>query len=423
MKFDRILLASTLAALALLSPAAIAQSDDPMSDEPTPHTPPTRPNQDDRPRPDRAGRLGGGLPGGRELSLEQAKPVWELQAQSVSRDIKLDPALTPQVTEWYIQTRHDLRIALGKLREEMREQFQNQRPGAGGGRGGRPGRGGDDGEISFRPPPSAPPSDDNLLGGEPPAVAHPAPPDDLDDIAPPGPPGPPARPFGGGAWLERTQAVTAEHREALKAKLATILTGQQLERAMLTLGSFDPRFDQFVFALASFNLEPSAQDAAIDAVRDNVAMLAEVRKGGEGGAEDRDVIRTAEREAAKQLEAVLKAVLTEEQMTRIQRMLQPGQGRVGGGGPEGERPGRFNSPRARAPGMKERLMAFDADGDDKVQLEEMPERMQQSFHEWDANEDGVLDPEEIEALAKELEERFERGGRGDRGSVRPGDEL
>jgi Ca2+-binding EF-hand superfamily protein len=63
------------------------------------------------------------------------------------------------------------------------------------------------------------------------------------------------------------------------------------------------------------------------------------------------------------------------------------------------------------------LMAFDANGDGKLQKSELPERMQTIFERGDANHDGVLTPDEIRAMARNQQparggERGREGGRG-----------
>ena len=61
-------------------------------------------------------------------------------------------------------------------------------------------------------------------------------------------------------------------------------------------------------------------------------------------------------------------------------------------------------------------MQFDTDGDGKLTIEEVPERMQQGFGEIDTNGDGFADAEELEArLAARRAEGGRRGRRGGEG--------
>ena len=60
----------------------------------------------------------------------------------------------------------------------------------------------------------------------------------------------------------------------------------------------------------------------------------------------------------------------------------------------------------REPGtLPPRMARMDANGDGKLQKDELPERMQQMFDRLDTNGDGALDGEEIQAMRR-------GGGRG-----------
>lgn len=83
-----------------------------------------------------------------------------------------------------------------------------------------------------------------------------------------------------------------------------------------------------------------------------------------------------------------------------------------GEGPPGTSPP-GESPRRRGRGFD--LMQFDADGDGKLSLEEVPERMQGMFDRLDSSGDGFIDAAEI----AEMRQRFRSGGGRD-GSPRGG---
>jgi len=100
-----------------------------------------------------------------------------------------------------------------------------------------------------------------------------------------------------------------------------------------------------------------------------------------------------------------------------------GRGGDGGRGGEGGRGGGEGSSTLRVDDLIKTLMAFDANGDGKLQKSEVPERMQGLFERGDLNKDGVLSADEIRALAQaqiaasgpgegEGEGRGGRGGRG-----------
>jgi Ca2+-binding EF-hand superfamily protein len=60
------------------------------------------------------------------------------------------------------------------------------------------------------------------------------------------------------------------------------------------------------------------------------------------------------------------------------------------------------------------LMAFDANGDGKLQKSEVPERMQGIFERGDTNKDGVLTVEEIRVMARaQAQSQRAVGGRGE----------
>ena len=103
-------------------------------------------------------------------------------------------------------------------------------------------------------------------------------------------------------------------------------------------------------------------------------------------------------------------------LDEVRPAMQGGRGMEGRGGREGEAAGGDTTEET-----VKTLMAFDANGDGKLQKSELPERMQAIFERGDANHDGVLTPDEIRAMARAQQptgasgrggEREREGGRG-----------
>jgi len=95
-----------------------------------------------------------------------------------------------------------------------------------------------------------------------------------------------------------------------------------------------------------------------------------------------------------------------------------GQGRrQGGGGPGGPRGQGGQGRQGGAAQMKSRIMEMDANNDEKVSRDEMPEGMAQRFDQMDLNEDGFIDENEIDEMASR---RGQQGARGQGGARGPG---
>ena len=100
-------------------------------------------------------------------------------------------------------------------------------------------------------------------------------------------------------------------------------------------------------------------------------------------------------------------------------MGRGGEGR-GGRGPEGgERREGEGAPVDTVEDTVKSLMAFDANGDGKLQKSEVPERMQGIFDRGDANKDGVLTVDELRTMARAQAQAQQaaargRGGEGER---------
>jgi len=97
----------------------------------------------------------------------------------------------------------------------------------------------------------------------------------------------------------------------------------------------------------------------------------------------------------------------------------------GGRGPEGERREGPGGPGGGADSVEETvksLLAFDANGDGKLQKSEVPERMQGIFERGDADKDGVLTVEELRAVARAQSQQAGARGRGGEGEREGGRE-
>ena len=120
--------------------------------------------------------------------------------------------------------------------------------------------------------------------------------------------------------------------------------------------------------------------------------------------------------ALKSLDKNNDGQITEDEVRPQGRGGRGGEGGRGEGGRGGE-----ESSALKADDLVKSLMAFDANGDGKLQKSEVPERMQGMFEKGDLNKDGVLSADEILALAKAQValanngpgEGEGRGGRGD----------
>jgi Ca2+-binding EF-hand superfamily protein len=88
----------------------------------------------------------------------------------------------------------------------------------------------------------------------------------------------------------------------------------------------------------------------------------------------------------------------------------------GGRGPEGgeRREGGGNGEDSVEETVKS-LMAFDANGDGKLQKSEVPERMQGIFDRGDADKDGILTADELRTMARAQSQQSAARGRGGEG--------
>lgn len=133
-------------------------------------------------------------------------------------------------------------------------------------------------------------------------------------------------------------------------------------------------------------------------------LLAAIDKNGDGELSEEEIdgaiiaLKTLDRNKDRRLDA-------SELRPNMPAMM--GGGGFLPGGPEGGRGG--NNP--GGPGaMLERMLAMDANGDGKLSGDELPERMKPMLERSDANRDGFLDREELQAMASQRLQQPGQGG-------------
>jgi hypothetical protein len=184
------------------------------------------------------------------------------------------------------------------------------------------------------------------------------------------------------------ELITTE-REKLRTAMSGFLSEEQVAEAAKSLGSFDTSWDTMAYTIAGFELGPEKEAASLGHIETYVIAMAEVR-----ASDDRQSMMTATRDARQGLFDKLGEVLSEEQISTFRRSAM-----------------RRGTPGTRANFM-DRLREFDANGDGKIEKDELPERMQGFFDRLDTNGDGVIDAEEMKAM---------QNRRGSRGEGRGGD--
>src|SRR3954452_58515 len=91
------------------------------------------------------------------------------------------------------------------------------------------------------------------------------------------------------------------------------------------------------------------------------------------------------------------------------------------GGKPGDAPPRERPKAGGATSLVERMMAFDKNKDGQLARDEITdERLLRLFDRADANKDGVVTREELEALAAKMAAEEPQGGRGPGGPGGPG---
>ncbi|HEX8877902.1 MAG TPA: hypothetical protein VF777_14230 [Phycisphaerales bacterium] len=238
--------------------------------------------QGDRPQRREGGQPGGGGGGrqgfgGPQLSPERSAAAWKLQAEGVAKRFDLDPTGTSSLVDAYVAARKENQAAADKAREEMRKEFE----------------------------------DDNA---------------DRRELM--------------RKMTVRQDELQASSRESLKKSIAGVLKGEQLDKAMKSLGSFSRQWDQAADAIAFLKLDAAKQQKALEAVEDYTLKLTDIGNkmramfeigDMSGGQKLREEIEAARKACIE----TVKPLLTSEQAIKFEESLPRGMGGMGGRGPGG----------------------------------------------------------------------------------------
>lgn len=281
-----IALSSLILALTLPALAQPAQSQpEPRKDG--------QPGQNERPNRNadqpgqRPGGGGGGRMGGPQLSADRSDAAWKLQAESIAKRFDLDPTSTTTLVEAYTTARKGNQAEADKLRDEMRKEMEND-------------AGGDRREAMRK-------------------------------------------------MMTRQDEVQKSSRESLRTSIAGVLKGEQLDKAMKSLGSFNRQWDQAVDTIAFFKLDAAKQQRALEAVEDYVVTGGEIMAKARAMFEIGDMsggqkLREEADKARQQCIDTVTPLLTQEQSIKFEESLPRGMGGMGGmrgpggfggGGPRG----------------------------------------------------------------------------------------
>jgi hypothetical protein len=262
-------------------------------------------------------RRGDRAPRQERLDPEQARAVWEVQANGVAQRLELSPEQATEMTKAYVAAREQFIEGMRELREKARAEARERNQQADEADRGRGRRG-----------------------------------------------------AGPGFAMGSRELIKSE-AEKLHKTIAAFLDEEQARAAAASLGTFDAQWDGMVHAIMGFELPAENNAAALNHIESYVIATSKIRQ-----MEDRQSMMASMREARDELMARLDEVLEEEQMSRFEQATR-------------RRIGRRN--------MAERLLEMDANGDGKLQRDEVPERMREMFDRLDTNGDGVLDADELNA--------------------------
>lgn len=272
---------------ALALPALAQEAQKPQS--------PDKPAQGDRPQRPRnqdgqPGGGGGGRQGfgGPQLSAERSAAAWKLQAEGVAKRFDLDPTSTNTLVDAYVTQRKGNQAESDKLREDMRKEMEND-------------SGGDRREAMRK-------------------------------------------------MMTKQDEQQKASREALRTSIAGVLKGEQLDKAMKSLGAFNRQWDQAVDAVAFFKLDAAKQQKALEALEDYVVTGGEIMAKARAMFEIGDMsggqkLREEADKARQQCIDAVKPMLTQEQAIKFEEALPRGMGGMRGPGGFGGGPGGGGGPR------------------------------------------------------------------------------
>ena len=286
MRRNSLLVTSLIAALAL--PALAQEAQKPQSpDKPAQGDRPQRPRNQDG-QPGGGGGGGGGRQGGPQLSAERAAAAWKLQAEGVAKRFDLDPTSTNTLVDAYVTQRKGNQAESDKLREDMRKEMEND-------------SGGDRREAMRK-------------------------------------------------MMTKQDEQQKASREALRTSIAGVLKGDQLDKAMKSLGAFNRQWDQAVDSVAFFKLDAAKQQKALEALEDYVVTGGEIMAKARAMFEIGDMsggqkLREEADKARQQCIDAVKPMLTQEQAIKFEEALPRGMGGMRGPGGFGGGPGGGGGPR------------------------------------------------------------------------------
>ncbi len=272
--------------------------------------------QDGAPPPPPAGQDGGGPPGApgagggrpqrgglmQQLSPEQQKTVWEMEAKHVSSNAGLNESETAQVVTTYEVTRENHNKAIAEIRAKAAESRARRGGGEGGaGEGAAGGAGGAGGGTGA-----------GGAGGE------------------------GGRGAGAAMASEMQKAVaeaTKTERASFETSLNAFLKPEQAAKVLEGLGNYDGQWDRLTWALAGLKLEGDTLTKAMNTPQTYTAAIIKARD-----ITDPQARRTANTDARQKMQEEMKSILNEEQFGKFQQAAGPqaGGGRGGPGGRGGD---------------------------------------------------------------------------------------
>lgn len=138
----------------------------------------------------------------------------------------------------------------------------------------------------------------------------------------------------GPGGLAKAQELNNTEREALKATLAGILTAEQADKAIATLGTFSRQWDSVVNALVGLGVDAEKQAKALPLLAayatDVDAMMKKAMEAGDFAA-----VREGRQERKTKLDTDLGAILSAEELAKWKEATAMRGGGFGGGGGQG----------------------------------------------------------------------------------------